>query len=283
MAAEAEERKLAAETEEWKLKLAAEAEERKLAAEEKKLAAETMERKLAAEAAEREAERKHKLEMKKLRLESKRLNGQRSASSEDQLAALSQASQNAVARTKAPVLPGFVDGKDNLDSYLLRFERYATVASCLRSDRATCLSPLLSGRALDVYSGLSGEQARDYDKLQKALLQRYDFTERGYRARFRGAKPEGQESPSQFFARISNYFNKWVELAGGDKTFKGVSKLMVREQFTNSCPKDVSVFLKEKSPKDLEELAKLAEQYLNVHGKKLSTKVLVTKRDVKTQ
>ena len=56
----------------------------------------------------------------------------------------------------------------------------------------------------------------------------------------------------------------------------------MREQFANSYPKDVSVFLKEMSPKDLEELAKLAEQYLNAHGKKLSTKAPVTKQDVKT-
>ena len=128
---------------------------------------------------EREAETKHKLEMEKLRLKSERLNEERSASSEDQQTALSQASQNTVARTKAPVLPGFVDGKDNLDSYLPRFERYATVAGWERSDWATRLSPLLSGRALDVYSGLSDEQARDYDKPQKALLQKYDFTEQG--------------------------------------------------------------------------------------------------------
>ena len=56
----------------------------------------------------------------------------------------------------------------------------------------------------------------------------------------------------------------------------------MREQFTNFCPKDVSVFLKERSPKDLEELAKLAEQYLNAHGKKLFTKARVMKQDVKT-
>ena len=112
------------------------------------------------------------------------------------------------ARTKAPVLPGFVDGKNNLDSYLLRFKRYATVAGWEQSDWATRLSPLLSGRALDVYSGLSGELARDYDKLQKALLQRYDFMEQGYCERFRGAKLEGQESPSQFIVRISNYFDE---------------------------------------------------------------------------
>ena len=57
---------------------------------------------------------------------------------------------------------------------------------------------------------------------------------------------------------------------------------MVREQFTNSRPKNVSVFLKKMSPKDLEELAKLAEQYLNAHGKKLTTKMPVTRQDVKT-
>ena len=133
-----------------------------------------------------------------------------------------------------------------------------------------------------MYSELSDEQARDYDKLQKALLQRYDFMELGYRKRFRGAKPEGQEFPSQFIVRISNYFDKWVELGGRDKTFKGVSKLMVREQFTNSCPKDVSVFLKERSSKNSKELAKLVEQSLNAHGRKLSAKALVTKQDVNT-
>ena len=157
--------------------------------------------------------------MEKLRLESERLNEQWSALSQNQQAALSQASQNMVVRTKASVLSGFVDGKDNLDSYLFRLERYATVAGWERSGWATRLSPSLSGRALDIYSGLSDEQARDYDKLRKALLQRYDFTEQGYRERFRGAMPEGQESPSQFIVRISNYFDKWVELAGGEKNF----------------------------------------------------------------
>ena len=76
------------------------------------MAAKAEERKLAAETAEREADRKHKLEMEKLRAESERLNEQRSASSEeDHQAALSQASLNAVARTKAPVLPGFCGRK----------------------------------------------------------------------------------------------------------------------------------------------------------------------------
>ena len=81
--------------------------------------------------------------------------------------------------------------------------------------------PIISDGALDVYSGLSDEQAIDYDRLQKALFQRYDFTEHSYCEKFRGAKPKGQKSPSQFIVTISHYFGKWVELTGVDKTFKG--------------------------------------------------------------
>ena len=86
---------------------------------------------------EREAKRKYKLEMEKLHLEKDMLTEHKSASLEDQQISSQAYQENAVAKTKAPVLPGFVDRKENLDSYLLRFERYTTVAGWRRSDRAT--------------------------------------------------------------------------------------------------------------------------------------------------
>ena len=97
--------------------------------------------------------------------------------------------------TKTPWLPSYVDEKDNLDNYLLRFERFAAIAGWQQDTWAVWLSPLLTGKALDVYSGLSSEDARDDDKLRKALLQRYNFTQQGYRERLRNAEPEGQASP----------------------------------------------------------------------------------------
>ena len=54
--------------------------------------------------------------------------GSSGTSSEDHVASNQASQKNVGARTMAPVLPAFVDGKDSLDSYLLRFERYATVA-----------------------------------------------------------------------------------------------------------------------------------------------------------
>ena len=133
-------------------------------------------------------------------------------------------------------------------------------------------------KTLDVYYGLSSKDARDYDKLRKALLQRYDFTEQVYRERFKNAKRKRQESPGQLIVIICNYFNKWEELSKVGETFEGVEELMVREQFTNSCPREVSIFLKiigaerkrrmeqgvrkKRKHRNLEELAQMAEKYL---------------------
>jgi len=48
---------------------------------------------------------------------------------------------------------------------------------------------------------------------------------------------------------------------------RGLSDLKVREQFSNSCSKELDVYLMERNTKDLEELSDLAEQYLIAHGK----------------
>ena len=188
-----------------------------------------------------------KLQLKKARMEHKTIETQAEVPS----AAPSQAGRvNVAAVTKTSGLPAFMDRKDNLDNYLLRLKRYATIAGSKRDTWAVLLSSLFISKALDIYSGLSSDDVRDYDKLRKALLQRYDFTAQGYCDRFKNAKPEGQESPGQLIVRISNYFNKWEELSEVGKTFEGVEELMVREQFTNSCPRDVSIFLNERKPKN---------------------------------
>ena len=132
-----------------------------------------------------EAQRRHELEMKHLELE--------------QIKHWPRAQANNYEdRAKAPKLPSFVDGKDNLDAYLQQFKRFAVTAKWEKAGWATKLSALLSGRALEVYSRLSEEAASDYDKMKIALMRRYDLTEDGYRRKFRTSKPEIDESPDQF-------------------------------------------------------------------------------------
>ena len=79
-----------------------------------------------------EAQRRHELEMRHSELEQTHQGpGAQAPNKED--------------RAKAPKLPSFVDGKDDLDAYLQRFERFATIAKWDRAGWATKLSALLSG------------------------------------------------------------------------------------------------------------------------------------------
>ena len=53
--------------------------------------------------------------------------------------------------SRVPKLPTFVEGKDQMDAYLNRFERYARAQNWPENIWATNLSALLSGKALDTY------------------------------------------------------------------------------------------------------------------------------------
>ena len=108
---------------------------------------------------------------------------------------------------------------------------------------------------------MSDADASDYDKLKKALLTRYNYTEDGYRKRFREATPETEETPDQFVIRLKNYFAKWLELSGSSPAnFDALIDLIVKEQFINACSEDLAMYLLERGPKDLVELTTWAHK-----------------------
>ena len=206
------------------------------------------------ENARKESEREHELQLKRLELQ---------AMGGDVMT---------VSTKSVPKLPPFIDHKDDLDSYLNRFERFARANDWDKRIWSINLSALLSGRALDVYSRLSEEDAADYDSLKEALLKRYDLTEDGFRNKFRMSKPEYGESPDQFLTRLRNYLNRWIDLSNTQREFEAVCDLFIKEQFITACPSDLAIYLKERVPSDLNELSKLADQYLMAHNMKLCSK-----------
>ena len=122
---------------------------------------------------------------------------------------------------------------------------------------------------------MSDTDASDYDKLKKTLLTRYNYTEDGYRKRFRKVKPETEETPDQFVARLKNYLAKWLELSGSSSgDFDALVDLIVKEQFINTCSEELAVYLLERGPKDLVELTTWAQQYLIAHKQQLGGKTL---------
>ena len=164
-------------------------------------------------------------------------------------------------KAKAPKIPPFNEGKDEMDSYLLRFERYATVQKWEPDTWATGLSALLQGKALDVYALMPKEDALNYDKLKVALLKRYELTEEGFKRKYKKCRPENGETFQQFTTRMKSYFTRWIDMASIEKSYERLQDLILREQLTFICNRDLELFLREREPKSLEQASKLADQY----------------------
>lgn len=104
--------------------------------------------------------------------------------------------------------------------------------------------------------------------LKGSLLKRFNKTEEGYKQQFYVSKAEVHESPSQFITRINSYLERWIELAEVEKSYEGLTTLIVREQYLSTCTKDLEVFLRERAVTDLKDLAKIAEQYMDANRSK---------------
>ena len=170
---------------------------------------------------------------------------------------------------KVPRLPVFHDNKDNIGAYIERFERFATTHHWPRETWASSLSALITGKALEVYSRLSADEADDFDVLKKALLDRYNLNAEGFRMKLRDSVADEGESPAQFITRLDSYLNKWIELSKIPKTFAGMVQLVLTEQFTSTCSNDLATFLKERTCGSLKDLGETANKYLEAHGKQM--------------
>ena len=112
------------------------------------------------------------------------------------------------------------------------------------------------------------EEAKNYKTLKEALLKRYEKTEEGYRKLFYSVRPEVGESQAQFIVRLANYLMKYIEFSGITQSFDGLLELLVKEQYLATCSKELEIFLRERSIKLLDELAKTSEQFLTAHKNK---------------
>jgi len=123
-----------------------------------------------------ELDQQREVKLAELKLAEKKRGNSNSGAANDSDSGESQASHSSASsrrgnRRKAGTkLPHFDEHKDNIDSYLRRFERYAALQDWQEDDWAIYLSALLKGRALEVYSRLTETEARSYSKLKSALL-----------------------------------------------------------------------------------------------------------------
>ena len=136
-----------------------------------------------------------------------------------------------------------------MEAYLTTFECLMTVHRVNRTLWVVHLAPQLVGQAKQAYAALPGETAGDYEEVKKAILRRYDISSETYCQRFRAARRKEQEAYSEHATRLQDLAKKW--LSECDSVQKVLEKVVL-EQFLDTLPGDLRIWLCERKPTTIE-------------------------------
>ena len=150
--------------------------------------------------------------------------------------------------------------EDDVESYLDMFERVAGQQGWPKETWATQLAGLLSGEALDAFTSVPMESARNYDIVKEAILARFLVNADTYRLRFRSSQRGTGESYKLLLSRQTDLLNRWSQSAGSE-----LKEIVLLEQFLLSLPTELSVKLRERKPSTAKEAAGWADDYDVAH------------------
>ena len=80
-------------------------------------------------------------------------------------------------------------------------------------------------------------------ELGRTVLKRYELTEEGFKRKYKKCRPENGETFQQFTTRMKSYFTRWIDMASIEKSYEGLQDLILREQLTFICNRDLELFL----------------------------------------
>ncbi|XP_055006628.1 uncharacterized protein LOC129408042 [Boleophthalmus pectinirostris] len=159
-----------------------------------------------------------------------------------------------------PKIPPYQSGED-IENYLLRFERIAKTWKWPETEWACRLVPLLSGKALEAYTAMDEDEAHCYRDLKSALLEKFDISPETYRQRFRCPTVPSGETPTETYHRLKSLYRRWVRPE--QLTKEQIGEMIILEQLLRVLPADVRTWVREHEPEDGLTAAKLALQHQN--------------------
>ena len=183
------------------------------------------------------------------------------------LGTLAQSVSTLADRVCAPSKPAptlhKLSADDDIDNFLIAFERIAHLQEWHPSTWSVQLSGLLTGKALAAYARLDDTQLSDYAAVKQAILAEYRLHRDSYRRQFRLAKPEKGESYSGFARRLTDLARKWLKpnLPAHDCVLDQI----VLEQFCDAIAPQLTTFIRETGAESLCAAVSAAERYASAH------------------
>jgi hypothetical protein len=148
--------------------------------------------------------------------------------------------------------------KDDIEAYLVTFERIMAAHKVKKDNWSQYLAPQLTGKAQLVFAALQTEDSGKYAAIKTAILARYDITEEAYRRRFGTATRKDGETNREVAVRLMDVQTKWLKKC---TTVAEMQEMIGVEQFLNTLPMEKKLWVMEKKPGTCVKAGELADEY----------------------
>ena len=154
---------------------------------------------------------------------------------------------------------------DDIEHFLITFERIAEACQWPTTDWAVRLVALLTGKARAAYVNMDREESLDYEKVKAAILDKYNINQETYRLQFRATEVREDETPKELYVRLKDVYQKWVQPQ--QHTKEEIAEVFVLEQFLRMVSPDLQIWIKERNPSSAAEAASLADVFVAARHK----------------
>ena len=181
-------------------------------------------------------------------------------------------------RVPKPIKVREMRENEDIDDYFRIFEMTAKAQLISQDEWLGSLIPRLSEKAKSIYLEIVGPDAQDYNKSKAIILRAYQLNVDHYRYRFRHSEKKAGEDFGQWAHRTRRYLNRWMTVAEAIDNREKILEQIVIERLLDGVGPELQVWLKEKKPNTAEELANLANDYVQsrkgplIDGKYVSVK-----------
>ncbi|XP_077501241.1 uncharacterized protein LOC144112039 [Amblyomma americanum] len=151
---------------------------------------------------------------------------------------------------------------EDLGYYLVNFERTCEKRGYAKETWPQKLLMVLPCEAATIVARLDAKDANDYEKVKASLLRKYRLSAEEFRQRFRGASKRSSESYAEFAFSLKANLTEWLKGAEAYDTKDKVVECVGLEQFYNSIPEAVKLWVQDReNVSTVEKAAELADEY----------------------
>ncbi len=123
---------------------------------------------------------------------------------------------------------------------------------------------MLTGKAQEAYSALTVTKSKVYLTVKSDVLKAYELVPEAYRQKFRSWEKSSRQNHVEFARDLVTFFSRWCSALNVD-TYAALCDLVVSEQFKNSIPSHIAIYISEHKVKTAAEAAALADEYVLTH------------------